>query len=114
AAVSQPHRACNRLPHGEQRLQQRRFAGSVRADARDVLAALEREADVVQQLFRAVGDLEALRLDHGPAASRRVEEIEAEPPPVRRQRLELAARLLPLALEAPDLGQLRLRLLRLA
>src|SRR5207253_4197662 len=98
----------------EQRLEQRRLAGSVRADERDVLAALEREPDVVQQLLRAGGHLEALRLDHGPAAPRRVEEIEAEPFLARRQRLELAARLLPLALEPPDLGQLRLRLLRLA
>src|SRR5207244_7933499 len=96
-------------PQREQRLEQRRLAGSVRADERDVLAALEREADVVQQLFRAGGDLEALRLDHGPAAPRRVEEIEAEPFLVRRQRLELAARLLPLALGASHLGQLLLR-----
>src|SRR5256714_14098724 len=111
-AVSQPRRACDRLPQREQRLEQRRLAGSVRADERDVLAALEREADIVQQLLRAGGDLEALRLDHGPAAPRRVEKIESEPFLARRQRLELAARLLPLALEPPRLGQPRLRPLR--
>src|SRR5213078_639696 len=87
---------------------------SVRTHERYVLPALEREADVVQQLLGARGDLEALCFDHGPAAPGRVEEVEAEPLLAHRQRLELAARLSAFALEAVDLGQLCLRLLRLA
>ena len=75
-----------------------------------MLAALQRDVDIVQKVLLAGGDFEALRLDHGSAASRRVEEIEAEPFLAHRQRFQLAARLLSLALEAPDLGQLRLRL----
>ena len=63
-----------------------------------MLPALEREADIVQQLLGARGDLEPLRLDHGPPAARWVEEVEAEPFLAHRQRLELAARLLPFAL----------------
>ena len=43
-----------------------------------MLPALEREADIAQQMLVAGGDLEALGLDHGPAAPRRVEEVEAE------------------------------------
>src|SRR6185436_20123055 len=85
-----------------------------RAYERDVLSALECEANAVQQLLGACRDLEVLCLDHGPAAPRRVEEVKAEPFLAHRQRFELAARLLAFALEPPDLGQLGLRLLRLA
>src|SRR5438067_1319839 len=58
-------------------------------------------------------ELEVVHLDDGAAASRGVEELEAERPALPRQQLELVRDLSPLLLEPADLGQLRLRLPRL-
>ena len=60
-AVAEPHRAGRGLAAAEQRLEQRRLARAVRADEGDVLAALERERDAVEQLLVAGRDARALR-----------------------------------------------------
>ncbi len=97
----------------EQRLEQRRLAGAVRPDERDVLAALERERRAVQQLPLADAQVEALDLEHRAPAARRLQELEPERARAPREQRDLVGRLLPLALEPLDLRQLRLRLLRL-
>ena len=97
----------------EQRLEQRRLAGAVRPDERDVLASLEHERGAVEEQLVARRDDEVVRLEHDPPGTRRPEELEAERPTLARQRLELTWAALALLLEAADLGQLRLRLLRL-
>ena len=112
-AVTEPDRAGERLAAVEQRLEERRLAGPVRADEPHVLAALERQPRVVEQLLVAGRDPQSLGLDHGSAAPGRVEEVETELPPAHVERLEHALRLAPLSFEAADLRQLRLRLLRL-
>src|SRR5439155_20509354 len=48
-AVSETRRAAGRVPLPEQRLEQRRLAGAVRADERDMLAPLDRERRAVEQ-----------------------------------------------------------------
>src|SRR5262249_31902379 len=67
----------------QQLLEQRRLAGAVRPDERDVLAALDRERDVGEQVLVTGTQLEALDLDDRPSAARRREELEPEraPPP---------------------------------
>ena len=79
-AVPEPRRAAVAVAPPEHRLEQRRLPGPVRPDERDVLAALERERDAVQQLLLAGRQREPLDLDDRAAAARRVEELEAEPP----------------------------------
>src|SRR5437763_16351644 len=79
-----------------------------------MLAAFEREIDVAQKVLLSRGDLDVLRLDHGSTAPRRGEKVEAEPLLAHGQRLELPACLPPLLLQAADLRQLGLSLLRLA
>ena len=59
-AVAEPHAPAVRLALVEQRLEQRRLPRAVRADERDVLAALERERRLAQQL--ALADLHRERL----------------------------------------------------
>jgi hypothetical protein len=78
-----------------------------------VLASFERERCLSQQL--AFTDLygERVRLDDGPAATRRIDETEAEPLRPARQQRDLVADLRLLLREAADLRELRLRLLRL-
>ena len=111
-AVAEPHRSGHGLAP-EDRLEQRRLAGAVRPHEPDVLAALDRERRLVEQLLIPGRHLEAAGLDDGPAAACWLEEVEAErlAPPI--QELQLAGCLRPLLLQAADLRQLRLRLLRL-
>ena len=111
--VADPNAPFVRLALADERAQQRRLPGAVRADERDVLAALEREGRVVQQLALADPQRDVVRLDDGPPAARRVDEAEAEAPrPAREERDLLVERRL-LLREAPDLRELGLRLLRL-
>ena len=97
----------------EDRLEQRRLAGAVRPDERDVLAALDRERRVVQQRPAGNRDLQVFGLEHGAAAARRIDEPEAEPARSARQQGDLVGRAGALLLQAPDLPELRLCLLRL-
>ena len=71
----------------QQRLEQRRLARAVRADERDVLAALEREARRRRgSCLLAGSDVERRRPSiDGLAAARRVEELEAERAAPKRQ-----------------------------
>ncbi len=78
-----------------------------------MLAALEHERGAVEEQLVARGDDEVVGLEHDPPGTGRPEELEAERAPLLRQRLELPCRGLALLLEAADLGELRLRLLRL-
>src|SRR5207253_4127043 len=94
----------------QQLLEQRRLAGPVRADERHVLATLDRERHVREQVLVAGRQLEVLHLDDRPPAAGRVEELEAERPPAARQQRQLLGGLATLLLEARDLRQLRLRL----
>ena len=84
-----PHAAVVGLALADERAQQRRLPRAVRADERDVLAALERERRVVQQLALADPQRDVVRLDDGAAAARRVDEAEAEPPRAARQERDL-------------------------
>ena len=77
-AVPQPQLSSRRLTPAEQRLEQGRLAGAVRPDESDVLAPLDRERDVGEQLLVAGREVESLSLGHGAAASLRLEEVEAE------------------------------------
>ena len=77
------------LALADERAQERRLPCAVRADERDVLAALERERRVVQQLALADPQRDVVRLDDGPPAARRVDEAEAEPPRAARQERDL-------------------------
>src|SRR5262249_44634898 len=91
----------------EQRLEQRRLAGAIRADERDVLAALDRERRVLEERAAGHGERDAFRLDdHAPRALRLQK---SEPQPAPRRARNLGARLF----QALDLLQLRLRLSRL-
>src|SRR5262249_11375193 len=94
-------------------LEQRRLAGAVRADERDVLAPLEGEGRAAQELAVADADVEAVGLDHDAAAPRGLQELEPERSPLARQQGDLVGSAAPLLLEPTDLRQLRLRLLGL-
>src|SRR5205823_1374915 len=98
-------------PH--QPLEQGRLAGAVRADERDVLAPLDREGRVAQQDTAADRDLEPFRLHDRAAAARRLQELEAQAARAAGEEGHLTGRGSALLLEPADLGQLRLRLLRL-
>src|SRR5262249_33490889 len=106
-AVAEAHLARGRVAAAEDRLEQRRLAGAVRSDERHVLAALERDRRVMQQLLLARAQVGSLGIHHDPPRARRLEELEAERAP------RPGARLDPLCLDAVDLLLLRLRLLRL-
>src|SRR5439155_19964516 len=92
----------------EDRLEQRRLARAVRPDERDVLAALERERGAGQQPAPTDLHVEAVGLEDGAPAARRLEELEAERARPPRQQRDLLRRLLTLLLQPPDLRQLRL------
>ena len=62
-AVPELHASGRGLAPAEDRLEQRRLAGAVRPDERDVLAALERERRAAQQLALADPHVEPLGLD---------------------------------------------------
>ena len=87
--VADAHASVFGLAFPDESTQQRRLARTVRTDERDVLAALERERRVVQQLALADPDRDTVRLDDGAAASRRVDEAEAEAPRPARQERDL-------------------------
>ena len=78
-----------------------------------MLATLDDERAVLEQQLAAGRESQPLDLDHDPAGAGRLQELEAEGAPPPREVLELARSLAALLLEPPDLGQLRLRLLRL-
>src|SRR5207253_10575872 len=65
-----------RLAPVENRLQQRRLARPVRADERDVLAALDRQGDVTKQRSAGHADLQGFSLEDGATAARRIDEPE--------------------------------------
>ena len=111
--MAELHPALLRLPLTEQRLEERRLARPVRADERDVLAALEDERGAVEQELVPGRDDEVVRLEDDAAGAGGAEELEAERAPLARQRLELPRRGLALLLQPADLAQLGLRLLRL-
>jgi hypothetical protein len=91
----------------DDRLEQRRLPRAVGADQRHVLAPLEHELRVGEERLRPGGEVEALRLEHDPAAPGRLQELEAE------RAAAVPRRLHPLLLDPGDLLQLRLRLARL-
>ena len=82
------------LPLAEDRLQQRRLPGAVRADEGDVLAPLDRELDALQQRLVPAAISTPFDLGDRPAAALRLQELETEPlarrvrraisPPARR------------------------------
>ena len=112
-AVAEPDRPAGGLAVAEHRLEQRRLARAVRADQRDVLAALDRERRVLERCLSPAVTSRSSASTHRAAAARRLEELEAERLAAPRQQRDLARRLRPLLLQAGDLRQLRLRLLGL-
>ena len=97
----------------EERREQRRLARPVRPDEPDLLAALDDELRALEELLVSRGERDVVGFEHDAAAARRVEEVEAEAAALRRQRCDLLARRAALLLEAGDLRELGLRLLRL-
>jgi len=89
---------------GDDPLEQRRLAGAVRSDQGDMLAALQNELCVLEEGLRACGEVEALGLDHHPAAPCRLQELEAERTAAGARRFDA------LSLDPGDLLQLRLSL----
>src|SRR5580765_526046 len=106
-AVPQADTTGGRLASPEDRLEQRGLAGAVWPDQGDVLAALERERDLMQQLLVAGPQVERLRLDDDAPRPHRLQELEAQRAPGARRGLRHPR------LDALDLLLLRLRLLRL-
>ena len=96
-------------------LEQRRLAGAVRPDERDVLAALERERSRLEQqsVARRRDTSSPSASTTVAAAARGLEELEAEAARPAREQRDLAGGRGALLLEPADLRQLRLRLLRL-
>jgi len=66
------------LAASEDRLEQRRLAGAVRADERDVLASLDCERCAAEQHALADVNGEVVGFHHRSTAARRLEELEAE------------------------------------
>ena len=112
-AMPELDRAAVRFEVPEDRLEQRRLAGAVRADESDMLAPFEDERPTAQELLITRGDRQPLRVENDAARSRRLQELEAEGPPALREARELAGGFLALLLQPPDLCDLRLGLLRL-
>src|SRR6188472_3078483 len=110
-AVAQLELPLDRLAAAEKRLQERRLSRAVRADERHVLPALDGERDVREKRLVAGRELDALGLDHDPAAALRLQELEAEALGAAREQVDLPAQLGALLLEAADMRQLRLRAL---
>src|SRR6185436_2194054 len=97
----------------EECLEQRGLPGAVRPDERDMLAAFEHERCPVEQQLVACAQHDPLRLEDVAAGAGGPEKLEAEGPAPLRHRLELLRGGAALLLEAADLRELRLRLLRL-
>src|SRR5204862_5441717 len=70
----------------EQRREQGRLAGSVRADERNMLASIDGERHVGEQLLVSRRHVQPAHVDDDSAAPRRIEELEAERSAVERQR----------------------------
>ena len=104
-AVAELHASGRRVAPAEHRLEQRRLAGAVRPDERDVLAALDRERRAAQQ--HALADVRRARpvgLDHRRArcAAASGTRSRASAGACDEER-DLRVRVLPLLLEPPDL-----------
>ena len=78
-----------------------------------MLAALDRQRDIVEQVLVARRERQLLDLGHHLSAARRVQELEAEPLRAAREQGELVGGDRLLLLQPPDVRELRLRLLRL-
>ena len=78
-----------------------------------MLASLEHELGVVEQLLVTGGEPEPIDVEHRPPRAGGLQELEAERAPAPCQLLELAGRLVTLLAQPADLRQLRLGLLRL-
>ena len=76
-----------------------------------MLAALERERRVAQQLALADPQRDVVRFHNGTAAARRIDEAESEPLRAAREQVVLGPDARTLLLQARDLRQLRLCLL---
>jgi hypothetical protein len=110
--VTESHRAALRLALLEHRFEQRGLAGTVRPDECDVLAPLDRKRHAVEQHALPDADGEVVRLHHGAAAARRLQELEAELLAPPREQVDLVGRLRALLLVALDLPHLDLGLAR--
>ena len=97
----------------EDRGEQRRLSRSVRPDEPDLLATLDDDCRSVEELLVTGRERDVVGLEDDAPAARRVEEVEAERTALLRQRFDLPPRGGALLLEACDLRQLRLSLLRL-
>ena len=75
-------------PAARQRLDQRGLAGAVRPDEAHVLAALQPQIDVGEQLLVARRQRRSLQLQDHAARPRRLVEAEAERPPIARVALD--------------------------
>ncbi len=104
--------AVERMP-AEQSEEQGRLPAAVRADEADLLATLDRKRRILEQQLVARGERDALGLEDDAPGARRAEEVEPERPSLAGEGRELLRRTRSLLLEAPDLRELRLRLLRL-
>ena len=76
--VAEPHASAGGLPAAEDRLEQGCLPRPVRADERDVLAALQHERGVVEQLLLACLERQPVRLDHDPPRPGGLQELEAK------------------------------------
>ena len=68
------------LPVAEQRRQKRRLSAPVRADQRDLLAPVDREACILEEQLVARFEPDSLCLEHDLAGARGVQEVEAQRP----------------------------------
>jgi hypothetical protein len=98
---------------GDNPFEERRLAGAVRADERDVFTPLERERDVMEQLAARDSHVRVLDVENRSATPLRVAEVEAEPLGAAREKVVLGPDARALLLEARDLRELGLRLLGL-
>src|SRR6185312_13380588 len=83
-----------------------------RPDERDVLAALDRERDTVEQRAPADPHGQLLGLDDRATAARRLQELESESSSLAREQVDLVRRVRALLLVPLDLAHLHLRLAR--
>ena len=111
--MPEPDRPALQRMSVEDRCEQRRLPGAVRPDEPDLLTALDDDRRVVEEPLLAGRQCDVLGLEDNPAASWRVEKVESESPPLLRQRRDLLLRRRAFLLEARDLRELRLSLLRL-
>src|SRR4051794_13354324 len=101
-----------RFALAEDRLEQRRLAGSVRPDECHVLASFDREGRALQENPIADAHVESFCFDDRSTATRGLQKLEAELLALAGQQVDLALRLGALLFETLDLGELDLRLAR--